>query len=131
MTPWAAKWIACWEDPHWRSTVVAGGEHGGAADVERLLAHLHDAARDHVVDQGGVEVVALHERLQGLGGEIDGVPVAQLAVALPPGGANGIDDDGGGHGASLERLAGRPARDAAMLVLGLGGPSGPRVASLG
>ena len=37
----------------------AGGQHGVAADVERLLADLHDAAHDHVVDQGRVEVVAL------------------------------------------------------------------------
>ena len=24
MTVAAAKWIACWEEPHWRSTEVAG-----------------------------------------------------------------------------------------------------------
>ena len=40
----------------------AGGEHGVAADVEALVADLHDAAHDHVLDQGGVEVVALGER---------------------------------------------------------------------
>ena len=36
-----------------------GGEHCVAADVERLLTDLHHAAHDHVVDEGGVEVVAL------------------------------------------------------------------------
>ena len=36
-----------------------GGEHGVAADVERLLTDLHDAAHDDVVDDRGVEVVAL------------------------------------------------------------------------
>ena len=68
MTPWAAKWAACWDEPHWRSTVVAGtalgpagGEHGVAADVERLGADLHDAAHDHVVDERRVEVVALDQ----------------------------------------------------------------------
>ena len=37
----------------------AGAEHGVAADVQALGAHLHDATHDHVVDQGRVEVVAL------------------------------------------------------------------------
>ena len=43
----AAKWIACCDEPHWRSTVVAGtsigkprGEHRLARDVHRLLAGL-------------------------------------------------------------------------------------------
>ena len=43
----AAKWIACCDEPHWRSTVVAGtsigkprGEHCLARDVHRLLARL-------------------------------------------------------------------------------------------
>ena len=75
----------------------AGGEHGVAADVERLGADLHDAAHDHVVDQGGVEVVALDERLERLGGEVDRVPARELAVALAAGGADGVDDDCGGH----------------------------------
>ncbi len=74
-----------------------GREHGVAADVGGLLADLHDAAHDHVVDQLGIDLVALDERLQRLGGEIDGVPVAQLAVALSASGTDGIDDDGGAH----------------------------------
>ena len=76
----------------------AGGQHGVAADVERLLADLHDAAHDHVVDQGRVEVVALDQGLQGLGAQVGGVPVAELPVALAPGGADCVDDDGVGHG---------------------------------
>ena len=60
----------------------AGGEHGVAADVEALVADLHDAAHDHVVDQRGVEVVALDERLEHLGGEVGRVPARQLPVAL-------------------------------------------------
>ena len=74
-----------------------GGEHGVAPDVHALGADLHDAAHDHVLDEGGVEVVALDEGLQGLGGQVDGVPAGQLAVALAAGGADGVDDDGGGH----------------------------------
>ena len=31
MTPWAAKCSACWDDPHWRSMVVAGTDSGKPA----------------------------------------------------------------------------------------------------
>ena len=76
----------------------SGGQHRVATDVERLLAHLHDAAGDDVVDERRVEVVARLEGLERLGGQVDGVPVAELAVALAAGGADGVDDHGGGHG---------------------------------
>ena len=46
----------------------------------------------------GVEVVALDEGLEHLGGEVGRVPARQLPVALAAGGADGVDDDGGGHG---------------------------------
>ena len=114
MTPWAAKCAACWDEPHWRSTVVPttdsgkpGGEGGVAADVDRLVADLHDAAHDHVLDQGGVELVALDERTERVGGEVDGVGVLELAVPASEGGADGVDDDCGGHWGLLE-LATRP-----------------------
>ena len=73
------------------------GEHGVAADVERLLTHLHDAAHDHVVDQCGVEIVALLEGLQHVGGKRGGMLVLEHSVALTAGGADGIDDDSFGH----------------------------------
>ena len=60
----------------------AGAEHGVAPDVDGLGADLHDAAHDHVVDQGGVEVVALDQRLERLGGQVGRVPARQLPVAL-------------------------------------------------
>ena len=28
MTAWAAKWAACWEEPHWRSSVTPGISSG-------------------------------------------------------------------------------------------------------
>src|SRR3954453_7481996 len=31
MTPWAAKWAACWLEPHWRSMVVPGTSSGQPA----------------------------------------------------------------------------------------------------
>ena len=79
----------------------AGREHGVAPDVDRLLADLHDATHDDVVDEGRVEVVALDERLQRLGGQVHGVPAAKLAVALSAWGAYCVDDHGGGHECSF------------------------------
>ena len=70
----------------------AGREHRAASDVEGLLADLGDAAHDDVVDQRGVEVVATGDRLQGLGGEVDGVPVLEFSVALAPGRAHRVHD---------------------------------------
>ncbi len=31
ITAWAAKWTACWAEPHWRSTVVPGTVSGNPA----------------------------------------------------------------------------------------------------
>ena len=91
MTPWAAKCSACCDEPHWRSMLVAGTDSGKPAastalrpTLIALLADLHDATHDHVVHERGVEVVALDEGLERLGGEIDGVPAAQLAVPACP-----------------------------------------------
>ncbi len=38
MTAWAAKWMACWADPHWRSTVVPGTDSGYPAASAALRA---------------------------------------------------------------------------------------------
>ena len=110
MTPWAAKWAACWLDPHWRSTVVpgnglrpAGCEHCVAGDVDRLLPDLHHAAHHHVVDETGIDVVAIDEGFQRLGGEIHRMPVAELAVALAQRRAHGVDDHRSSHGANGTR----------------------------
>ena len=70
----------------------AGGQHGVASNVERLLTDLHDAAHDDVVNHGRVEAVALFEGLQHVCCEVDGVLILQLAVALATRGADGIDD---------------------------------------
>jgi len=39
-TPWAAKEIACWLLPHWRSTVVPGTLSGNPAPNSALRAML-------------------------------------------------------------------------------------------
>ena len=72
----------------------AGGQRGVAGDVHGLLADGHGAAHDHVLDQGGVEVVALDQGPQGLGGQVDRVPAREPAVAAAHRGADGVDDHG-------------------------------------
>ena len=79
----------CWLDPHCRSTVTPGtlsgqpgGQQGGAADVERLLAGLHHAAPDDVVDDLGVDAGALDQLVEDLRRQVGGVHAGQSAVAL-------------------------------------------------
>ncbi len=74
----------------------AGLEPGVAADVHALLAELLDAARDDVLDLGGVDARALDDLGVGLGEERRGMDVlvdALLLMAAPDGGANRFDDD--------------------------------------
>ena len=64
----------------------AGGEHGVAADVPRLLADLGDAAPDDVVDVGRVEPGALGERAQHVRRQVDRVDAGEAArCAARPG----------------------------------------------
>src|SRR5690606_32564239 len=76
-----------------------GGEEGVATDVVALLTHLADGAHDHVVHERRIEVVPLHESLEGDGGQIDGVNVLEDPVATPDGGPHGVDDYGISHDA--------------------------------
>ena len=83
-SPAAAKWMDCWDEPHWRSTVVPGTDSGQPAastairpTLPRLLADLLDAAPDHVVDHGGVEAVPRHQRVQHVGREVHGVELGE------------------------------------------------------
>ena len=81
-------------------TVVSGkpaAERGVASDVDALLADLHDATHDHVLDEGGIDAVSLHERAQHLSGEVDRVLILQLPVPTTERRAKGVDDNGVGH----------------------------------
>ena len=69
----AAKLTACWAEPHWRSTVVAGVSIGSPAcsqalrpTLKHLLAVLLHAAGDDVLDLGGVDPGALDDLGVGL-----------------------------------------------------------------
>ena len=101
ITPCATKCAACCDEPHCRSTLVAGHapRQSGrdprvAGDVAALLPRLGDAAADDVVDQGGIEVVAVDHRAQHEAEQIGGVPTGERTLALPESGARAIDDDG-------------------------------------
>ena len=95
-----ARLVACWLDPHWVSTVVAarrqrqaGGEPGGAGDVEALLADLADAAADDLADLGRVDAGAVDDRPLDDAEQLGRVHAGQAAAAAPDGRADGIDDD--------------------------------------
>ena len=71
----------------------AGGQHSVAADIERLLTNLHDAAHDDVVNYRRVEAIALFEGFENVCCEVNRVLILQLAVALASRCADGVDDD--------------------------------------
>ena len=82
----------------------ARGERGVAPDVQGLVAHLHDAAHDHVVDQRGIEIVAVDQCTQRVGGEVDGMPAREHAVAATERRPDGVDDHCVSHPPSLSHL---------------------------
>ena len=101
ITPCATKCAACCDDPHCRSTLVAGTLHGRPAATHALRVTLQpcspglsDASADHVVDQRGIEVVAIDQVSQHEPEQIGGMPTGQGAFALPESGARAVDDYG-------------------------------------
>ncbi len=75
-----------------------GGQQGSAADVHRLLAGLHDATPDHVVDEAGINAGLLDQSVEHLRGQVGGVDAGQASVALSDGRTNRLDDDCFSHG---------------------------------
>src|SRR5882724_6980743 len=71
----------------------AGGEHRVASDVSCLLADLHYAAGNHVVDARGIKLVARDEAFEREAQEIDRMPGFQHAVAPAERRADCINDD--------------------------------------
>ncbi len=57
-----------------------GSQHGVARDIDRLFAHLADTAHDDIFHQGGIDLRAIHQRVQNLGREIHGVPACETAT---------------------------------------------------
>jgi len=83
----AAKCSACWDDPHWRSIVVAVPTRASrprgprCADVERLLADLGDAAMMTSSTNAGSRLLRL-AMASGFGGEVDGCQFFSFPLRL-------------------------------------------------
>ena len=96
----AARLVACCDEPHWASTVVAATSRGspareprGPGDVEGLRADLAHAAADDLADQGGVDAAALDRRDLHRAEQVGRVHGAQAAVALAERRAHRLHDD--------------------------------------
>ena len=92
--------VACCDEPHWLSTVVAaaeigqtGGEPRGAGDVEALHADLADTAADHLADLGRIDAGPVDQLLLHDGERIRRVERRHAAAATPDRGTDRFDDD--------------------------------------
>jgi hypothetical protein len=72
-------------------------ENRVASDVQGLLANLHHASHDDVIDASWVDTRALDEGVHHLGCKINWVPVLEASVALAQWTADCVDDYCGGH----------------------------------
>ncbi len=84
MIAWAPKEIACWLEPHCRSTVHTGylfgkpgGEPGVAGDVAGLRADGVQAAHDRVLDGAGVDVDPVEDAAERQRAQVDGMDLGQ------------------------------------------------------
>ena len=101
ITPCATKCAACCDEPHWRSTLVAGTCHGSPAATHALRVTLQPCSPAWVTQppttsstQRGIDVVALDQRAQREAEQVGRVPAGERALALADRGARGVDDDG-------------------------------------
>ncbi len=80
--------------------VIPGGQRRHPAQIAALLAVLRRARPDDVVDRGGIDAVAVADRLEHRHREVLGVQMRKRALAGladPARGADCIDDIGFGH----------------------------------
>ena len=102
ITPCATKCAACCDEPHWRSTLVAGTCHGSPPATHALRVTLQPCSPDWVTQppttssiDAGVEVVALEQRAQHEPEQIGGMPPGERALALAERAcAAAVDDHG-------------------------------------
>ena len=111
ITAWAAKCSACCDEPHWRSTLVAGhafgegatSQHGAAGDVVATVRRpgmtqpmITSSTRAGSAPVRSIRLLSTSAR------EVGGVPAREFAaLAATAGGAGGGDDIGFGHLADL------------------------------
>ena len=99
ITPCAAKWMACWLDPHWRSTVVPGTLSGKPAARTALRPTFRACSPAWITHptmtsstRTRVDAGALHQGRQHFGHQIDGMPVFQTPVSAPNGGTDCVNN---------------------------------------
>ncbi len=90
-----------------------GGQHRVARDVHALLTGLIDATDDHVFDEGGIDLGAVHKRVENFAAEICGVPIFETTAFAATCGTCGGNDICFCHEALLScgdgrRATGRP-----------------------
>ncbi len=107
ITAWAANWIACCDEPHWRSMVTAGTLCGSFDASTALRPTWSDCSPAWVTQPmitSSIAAGSMPERsttaFEADRGEIDGVDAGEAAALAAPGGADGGDDIGFGHSAS-------------------------------
>lgn len=76
---------------------VARGQPGEARDVAGLRADGIDAAGDHVVDGGGVDVDPVEQSAPSQRTQVDRMHSGQRSAALADRGTHGVDDVGLWH----------------------------------
>jgi hypothetical protein len=64
-------WARRQKGPRIRSDAIVGADRRGARDVAASLAHRIDTTQDHIVDEHWIQSVALFQRAECLGGEIE------------------------------------------------------------
>ena len=87
--------------------VISGVERCHAAQIARLHAILRADRPDHVIDRGGVEIVAILDGFEAGGCKVLRMHVRQRSLALftdPARGPDGIDDVGFSHGVNSSPL---------------------------
>ena len=85
-----------------RGLGVVGIQRRRTGDVRALLAYRRDAAQDHIVDHAGIEIIAVADGLELLGGQLQRGDLVQRAIllALAARGARSVVNICVGHGGS-------------------------------
>ena len=71
-----------------------GSDPRVARDVATLLPRLRDAAAHHIVDQHGIDVVAVDHRAQHETEQVGGMPPRERTLALPESSTRAVNDYG-------------------------------------
>ncbi len=118
ITAAAAKWTACWLDPHWRSSVVPGTDSGQPAASTALRPTFHDCSptcetQPHTTSSTSrrVEPGAFGEAAEDEAGQIHRVHAGKTALATADRTAYRSDNDRVTHGYSSVGSDNRCYRD--------------------